>query len=199
MKRAACVSLAAACMVVPTVNAQFETVLIDFDDQPGGINPPVITDGMFSEHAVFSTSSDSVLLIFAGAGFVGGSGPNTLTAALSQQASVFDSDIYIDFTVAANNVSLNVLADNERGVVANLMVTHAGGTSTIDVIGNANISDAMPIDLAAFTDVTRIELVNITDEFGLSIDDLVFDVPVPAPGALAVLGLAGLVCGRRRA
>lgn len=193
--RLAVVAIAAAGSLA---GAQFQTITIDFDDQIGGFNPPALTDGMFSPHATFSTTSDSVLLIFEGSGFVGGSNPNNLTAALSQQASDFDSDIFIDFPVAANAVSLDVLADNDSGVIANLVVTHAGGTDSIDVIGNGDFTDKVPMDLSLYTDVTRIELVNITDEFGLSIDNLVFDVPVPAPGSLALLGAAGLLAPRRR-
>ena len=190
--------IVAGATLVPAVSAQLQTVTINFDDQPGGIAPPALTDGLFSPHATFSTADDSVLLIFAGAGFVGGSAPNVLTAALSQTAADFDSDIYIDFTVAANNVSLLVVADNDVGFIGSLMVTHhAGGISQLDLFGNGDITDGIPLDLSQFRDVTRIQLVTIADEFGLAIDNLVFDVPVPAPGALAVLGVAAAAGVRR--
>jgi len=175
-----------------------ETVTIDFDDLQGGFAPPVETDGLFSQHATFSTEQDHVLLVFSGAGFVGGSNPNTLTAAESVDASTFDSDIYVDFTVAVQNLSLDILSDNQTGLIGSLVVDHAGGSDVLSVTGDGNISTPMPTDLSGYIDVTRIELIDVTDEFGLSIDNLTFDVPVPAPGVLATLGLGGLAASRRR-
>lgn len=190
------VGLAAAAALAS--GGMYQTVTIDFDDLQGGIAPPVETDGMFSDFATFSTQADHVLLVFSGGGFVGGSDPNVLTAAESVDASSFDSDIYVDFTDPVRNLTFDVLADNDAGVVAQVLVAHAGGTNTIDVVGNANINDAVAIDLTAYTDVSRIELFNITDEFGLSVDNFVFDTLVPAPGTLAGLGLVGLAATRRR-
>ncbi len=175
----------------------YETVTIDFDDQAGGI-PPVQTDGMFSPHATFSTESGHVLLIFSGAGVVGGSNPNVLTAAESTTASSYDSDIYVDFAVPVQNFSLDILSDNDSGMIANLLITHSGGTDMLDVFGNGDFSDPIPTDLTQFTDVTRLELVHITDEFGLSMDNLVFDVPVPAPAGAVMFSLAGIAAMRRR-
>jgi hypothetical protein len=189
---AACIASAASA------GAPFQTVTVDFDDQAGGI-PPVVTDGDFSPFVTFTTSQDSVLLIFSGAGVVGTSSPNTLTAALSPDAAVYDSDIYMDFTMPVNNLSLNIAADNDSGVIADLVVTHSLGMTTLDVIGNGNLSDPIPVDLSAYIDVESVQLINITDEFGLAIDDLVFDVPIPAPATLAVLlGVAGIGRSRRR-
>ncbi|MEZ6162930.1 MAG: hypothetical protein R3B67_00665 [Phycisphaerales bacterium] len=192
---------ASAAIAVVTLSANagiYQTVTVDFDDQPGGFNPPAVTDGLFSPFVTFSTQANHVLLIFNGAGFVGGSNPNTLTAAESISASDFNSDIYMDFTDAAQNVSLDILSDNDSGVIAAINVFHAGGMSTVDIVGNGNFSDAIPTDLSSFVDVTRIELVDITDEFGLSIDNLTFDAPVPSPGTIALLGLAGLTSTRRK-
>ena len=175
----------------------YQTVTIDFDDLAGGF-PPVQTDGLFSPHATFSTQEGHVLLVFAGAGVVGGSNPNTLTAAESVDASTFDSDIYIDFANAARNVSIDILSDNDSGVVAGLRVIHGGGIAELDIVGNGDFSDPIPTDLSAYSDVTRIELFGITDEFGLSIDNLVFETLVPTPGAVAMFGLAGWMGLSRR-
>jgi hypothetical protein len=44
------------------------------------------------------------------------------------------------------------------------------------------------------------DTVVIKDPFGANtlIDDLYFGPPIPAPGALAILGLAGLMCSQKR-
>lgn len=174
-----------------------QTVTVNFDDQQGGF-PPVVTDGLFSPYATFSTTQDSVLLIFNNSSFVGGTDPNNLSAATSPAGPSFDSDIYIDFNLAVQNLSFNILADNDVGLIALLNVHHGGGLEVVEVIGNGNFNDAVALDLSAYADVTRVELVNVTDEFGLSIDDLVFDYPVPAPATAALLALAGAANTRRR-
>lgn len=197
MNRFACLAGLAVASAA-AMGGVLETVTIDFDDLQGGFAPPVETDGLFSQHATFSTEQDHVLLVFSGAGFVGGSNPNTLTAAESVDASTFDSDIYVDFTVAVQNLSLDILSDNQTGLIGSLVVDHAGGSDVLSVTGDGNISTPMPTDLSGYIDVTRIELIDVTDEFGLSIDNLTFDVPVPAPGVLATLGLGGLAASRRR-
>jgi hypothetical protein len=174
-----------------------QDILVDFDDQAGGI-PPIETDGTFSDHVTFSTSDNNILMIFEGAGFVGGSSPNILTAGISTTTDNFNADIYMDFSVAANNVSLDVVSDNDSGAVAMLGVFHSGGFTELNVVGNGNFTDAIHMDLSSYSDVTRVELFGITDEFGLGIDNLALTVPVPAPATLAILGLSGLASSRRR-
>jgi hypothetical protein len=174
-----------------------QDIIVDFDDQIGGI-PGVVTDGMFSDHVTFSTNDFHSMVIFAGAGVVGGTNPNSLTSVDVANGSLFNGDIYMDFTVAANNVSLDILADNEAGIIAGLLVSHSGGDSMVDVIGNGDFSDSVFMDLSSFMDITRIELVDITDEFGLGIDNLNFTVPVPTPNTLALLGFGALAGTRRR-
>lgn len=174
-----------------------QDVIIDFDDLLGGL-PPVETDGLFSELATFSTNDNNILMIFAGAGFVGGSGPNTLAAGISTTADNYNGNIYVDFTYESNNLTLDILSDNDSGNVAMLNIHHAGGLSFMDVVGNGDFTDPIAMDLTMFTDVTRIELVGINDEFGLTMDNLSFSVPVPAPSTLALLGLGGLFASNRR-
>lgn len=190
-------SLTALAIAAPALAGVVTPVLVDFDDQPGGL-PPVMTDGSFNEHVSFSTNDPNMLLIFSGGGFVGGSPPNILTAGISPTTDTFDGDIYMDFTVAANNLSIDVVSDNDSGMVASMGIFHAGGFDELDVIGNGDFTDVMHMDLSNFQDITRLELFAITDEFGLGIDNLAFDVPVPTPSTLAMLGLGGLAAARRR-
>jgi hypothetical protein len=158
--------------------------LVDFDDQPGGI-PPIITDGSFNEHVSLSTNDPNMLLILSGAGFVGGSPPNILSAGISPTTENFNGDIYMDFTVAANNVSIDVVSDNDAGMVASMGIFHSGGSDELDIIGNGDFTDVINMDLSNFQDITRFELFSITDEFGLGIDILAF-------------GMMGVAATRRR-
>lgn len=193
------ISATLICIAACTAQAGvFQTVTVDFDDQPGGFAPPIETDGLFSSDVTFSTDAGNILMIFSGAGVVGGSPPNTLTAGESTSTSVFDGDIYMDFPVAAQSVSLDILSDNDSGVIASLNVIHSGGSTLMDVVGDGDFTTAIGMDLSAFSDVTRIELFGITDEFGLSIDNLIFNVPIPAPGSLALFGIGSIAAVRRR-
>ncbi len=196
MKAVSLLAVIGACSLAASAGVT-QDVLVDFDDQLGGI-PPIETDGTFSDHVTFSTSDNNILMIFEGAGFVGGSSPNILTAGISTTTDNFNADIYMDFSVAANNVSLDVVSDNDSGVVAMLGVFHAGGFTELDVVGNANFTDVIHMDLSSYFDITRVELFGITDEFGLGIDNLALTVPIPTPATLAILGLSGLVTSRRR-
>jgi len=190
-------ALALTALAITSMTSLGDVVVVDFDDQAGGI-PPIQTDGMFSEHVSFSTNDPNMLLIFSGAGFVGGSPPNILTAGLSPTAENFNGDIYMDFAVAANDLSIDVVSDNDSGVVAMMGIFHAGGFDELNVVGNGDFSDVMHMDLSDFEDITRLELFAITDEFGLGIDNLEFDVPVPAPSSLALLAIGGFAGARRR-
>ncbi|WP_425038610.1 VPLPA-CTERM sorting domain-containing protein [Primorskyibacter sp. S187A] len=59
-------------------------------------------------------------------------------------------------------------------------------------------------DLTAFSNVTRIEVVNVTDGAGLVCDDCGYDftatapVPLPAGGLLMLTALGGVAALRRK-
>ncbi len=195
MKSALLLLTVGACVQVAQAGVT-QDVLVDFDDQLGGI-PPIETDGQFSEHVSFGTDDNNILMIFEGAGFVGGSSPNMLTAGISTTTDTFNGDIYMDFTVAANNLSFDILADNSSGVIAMLGIFHSGGFTELNVTGNGNFTDPIEIDLSAYSDVNSVELFAISDEFGLGIDNLAFTVPVPTPSTFAIIGLSGLLASRR--
>lgn len=190
-------ALLAAISMTSTAGIATQDIMVDFDDQIGGL-PGAPTDGMFSEYVTFSTDpAEHMLVILSGAGFVGGSNPNALSA-LDSAADSYDGDIYMDFTSAVQNVSFDVLADNDQGIIAFIAVTHADDVSFYDVIGNGDISDPISFDFSDLIDVTSIELYGISDSFGLAVDNLAFTVPVPAPSAFAMIGMGLLTASRRR-
>lgn len=188
--------LLAAFSMTATAGIPTLDIMVDFDDQVGGL-PGAPTDGMFSEYVTFSTDPDHSLVILSGAGFVGGSNPNALSSIDFDQKN-YNGDIIMEFTSAVNNVSFDVLADNDFGTVATIAVSHADDISYFDVIGNGDITDPVSFDFGDLIDVTAIELYGINDSFGLAIDNLTFSVPVPAPGSVALLGLGLMTAPRRR-
>jgi hypothetical protein len=180
-------------------------VVINFDDQLGGL-PPVVNSGDFSPYATFSTTPGSVLLIFSGAGVTGTSSPNAMSAAATPDTGPYDSDFFVDFTNPVNNFSFLISSDNDSGSIASVRVFTAvsGGTpaDTVDVVGNANLTDPISIDLTSHVDITRVEVVNIDDEFGLSYDDLNFRTEmlgIPEPSTmLSLLIGAGCLFAKRK-
>jgi MYXO-CTERM domain-containing protein len=67
------------------------------------------------------------------------------------------------------------------------------------IIAPSTGTTAVAMDFTAYSDVARFEIRNVTDNAGFAIDRIVIDtVGVPAPGAIALLGLAGLAGRRRR-
>lgn len=189
----------AQVLVISPAGAGIVDVVINFDDQTGNI-PPVVNSGDFNPYATFSTTAGSQLVVFSGAGVTGTSSPNSMTATDDPTNGPYDSDFFVDFTNPVNNFSFLISSDNDPGTIATLRVfTSASGgapADTVDVVGNGNLSDAIPFDLSSHADVTRIEVINIVDKFGLSYDDLSFrteEIGVPEPSTTISL-LIGACC-----
>jgi hypothetical protein len=178
---------------------------INFDDVPGGLPPVALPANYGSPQATFSTEAGAQLLVFSGAGTVGTSAPNNLTAGFDPANFPYDADLYVDFSPPANDLTFRIAADNSTGVIAGVRVFHGGGSlATLDVVGNGNLADPILMDLTAYQNVIRLEVVNITDEFGLSYDDfLVAPIPEPTSAVLAlgmwfVVARMGRRCARER-
>ena len=170
------------------VSSSLFAASIHFDDLEGGLNPPLPLPANASPYANFSTEAGAQLLVFSGAGTVGGSNPNTLTAGVNPSAFPYDSDVYVDFTHPVNELTFSVLSDNDSGNIAKVRVFTAGTfEAELDVVGDGNFSTPITIDLTSFADITRLEIADIIDEFGLSYDDFEFDNPVPEPSSFALL------------
>lgn len=163
--------------------------LEDLFPPPGEVPDAAPLPENVSPHATFSTEPGAGLYYFSGGNAVGSSPPNNITAAVNPDAFPFSSDLYVDFTAPVNNLSLAVSSDNDSGKIAEIAVHHFAGMTTLDVEGNGDTSDAIPIDLSGFTNVTRIEVINVTDTFGLSYDDFRFvpAIVIPEPSSMAIL------------
>lgn len=111
-------------------------------------------------------------------------------------------DTYIDFTNPVKNLTFWAIEANAAGHTADFNVFVNGAfAATVPFISAGGSLHNEFVDLWAFTNVTRLEIVNIlnnpTSENGIGWDTFSFEV-VPAPGAAALLALGGLVAVRRR-
>ena len=118
-------------------------------------------------------------------------------------------DTFLDFTNPVNNLTFWVIQLDTIGKVAEFNVYENNVlTATIDLIGpgsggeGAGFVDEF-IDLSLYSNVTRLEIVNITsipEEGGIGLDQFSFDVVVPIPPAIYLFGsgLLGLIGLARR-
>lgn len=130
------------------------------------------------------------------------SGVNTIGPA--GYGLAFYENLYVDFAVPVWDLSFFSGADDNAGVQATINV-HEGGVfaGVVPLIGDGDPTPDLH-DLSGFTNVTRIEIVDVTDPGGIVYDDFSYtyargDVPLPAGGwlllsALAVMGLRRLKC-----
>ncbi|HZW09885.1 MAG TPA: hypothetical protein VFF69_08270 [Phycisphaerales bacterium] len=110
-------------------------------------------------------------------------------------------DTYVDFTNPVNDLSFWAIEANVAGVTAQFNVFENGALSgTVDLVSSGGIGNNEFVDLSSFSNVTRVEIVNILNdagnENGIGWDTFRFTV-IPAPGALAAIALA-LIFTRRR-
>ena len=112
-------------------------------------------------------------------------------------------DLYMDFTESVSGLSFSINIDNDVGVIG-VAEAFSGAISlgTQNIIGDGIISTVENVDLSAFSNVTRVQVTNITDNGGFGYNNIQFTTgAVPEPSALALLGLSafGIAARRRRA
>ncbi|KAA0214536.1 MAG: PEP-CTERM sorting domain-containing protein [Leptolyngbya sp. PLA3] len=110
-------------------------------------------------------------------------------------------DTYVDFTNPVNNLMFWAIEANFAGHTADFNVYENGVfAGTVALVSAGGGGNHQLVDLSSFSNVTRLEIVNILDdviqENGIGWDAFSFDV-VPAPGTLMLAGV-GLIGIRRR-
>jgi hypothetical protein len=117
----------------------------------------------------FSSDSGHSNTTLSMASAFGGSPPNLICT----QSCVYDT--YIDFTRPARDVQFKALGVNDTGKVFAVRVHRAGQPITrIEFTGQGQTHVPLPVDLSALGDITRLELVEITDGYGVGWDDFSF-------------------------
>lgn len=174
--------------------------LQDLFPPPGEVPESAPLPSGYSPFATFSTDPGAGLHYFSGGHAVGSSAPNNITAAVNPDAFPYDENLYVDFVAPVNNLSFTVSSDNDSGKIATVRAFYAGSLSVeLDVLGNGDPTDAIDVDLSGYQDVTRIEVIDITDTYGLSYDDFKFSPnAIPEPATMSLLAVCLLVAGLRR-
>jgi hypothetical protein len=167
-------------------------VTIDFDSLAVGTT---VAD-QFPEATFSSVAGQEVATIsFAS----GNSPPNSICTRAVGGALNCDQELIVDFTDAVFNLSFAVVGDNNPGTqaVVDVYVNFLLDT-TVDIVTTGDFS-AAPMDLSAFSGVTRIVIRDVTDFAGLSFDDFNFNVvPEPSTALLLTSGLVALAVRRRQ-
>jgi hypothetical protein len=123
-------------------------------------------------HATFSSDPGCACQASDAAGMAA-SAPNYIftyyTCPNGASASVF-----VDFDVPVHELSFKGVGVNGAAKVATLRVTNDEGVQTVDMVGQGDPTTPVQVDLTKFQHVTRLEIVDVNDDYGMGFDDFVF-------------------------
>ena len=173
------------CVTIPDCSASAVTI-IDFDELTDG---DVVTN-QFQE-ATFSSSAGNVNSVAATA--FTHTPPNFICTGPAGGSINCVEDTFVDFTNAVDSLTFWAIGVCGVGTVAevNVFVGDVFDT-TVDIVGLGDQLTPFMVDLSSFSNVTRIELVNITDLFGIGWDTFSFSVMTELPCDLNGDGIVGI-------
>jgi hypothetical protein len=174
-----------------------DPITIDFDSLATG----VVVTNQYAE-ATFSAPAGSDNLTVALA--AGSSQPNVIATEPTGGPPDGTRDTYVDFPCPVGSLSFSAVAVNNVGTVANVNVYTSGAlAATLPITGAGTPAVPVRVDLTSFNNVTRVELVGITDAGGMGWDDFVFCLGSSASwtnygtGFSGTLGVPSLVAQNR--
>ena len=191
------ITLAASIALALAGSTSAQSVVIDFD----GLASSTVVTNQYPE-ATFSSSAGNQNTAFISPS--AHSIANILCSGSTSAGIDCLQDTYIDFTNPVKNLTFWAIEANVAGVTAQFNVFESGSLSaTVDLlvpVGGAGNNEF--VDLSAFTNVTRLEIVNIlndpNNENGIGWDTFSFRVvPTPGTAVLAGFGALGLMSRRR--
>lgn len=158
-------------IAIAAAPAAASTVVLDFDSLPAATIVTTQYPGV-----TFSSSPGFVNTTTAQAATLGTSPPNFICTGSSATNINCVQPTYIDFASRVQQLHFVGTGINSTGPVAtvNIFVDFVMAAS-VSVIGAGNPNVAVPVDLTAYTNVTRIEITNINDPGGIGWDDFTFE------------------------
>ena len=203
---AACSLAVALCSA--TAAAQPTSLLIHFDELA---DAELITDQYDALGIRFSGPDGFIIWVNGGAANIAASRPNSIcTGPGPAEDGLFcGGDTFVDFDTPVNGLSFSVVGSNSSGVVAQVRVIGSTGAllGTVDVLGSGVrlVPPPILVDLGAFQNIRRIEIVNDdVDLAGLGYDDFrltpapeITSAPEPAPATLTAAGATLLAVAAR--
>ena len=192
------ISRVVSALALACVGACAQATVIGFEDLGNvGSSGPVITNQYAG--VVFSSAGGMVNRVSSQGGI--GDGLNFLCTATSSINCT--GETVLDFTSAVSGVSFLAVGDDSQGVTAQVDVWVNGQLAgTEDVLTDGIFNTTQLVNLAGYSNVTRVRIHSITDAGGLGWDNFSFTagntVPEPQTAALVLAALAGLGLARLR-
>jgi hypothetical protein len=139
-------------------------VTLDFDELAGGVK---VAD-QYAQHVTFSTNGTAMYVLVGAQGY--GSSPPNFICPTYQCAH----DMYLAFARPVSQLVFNAIGVNNSGPVASMRIFVADAlAATVPIMGQGNDTIPVRVEISQ-ANVSRLEIVNITDSSGLGMDDLTF-------------------------
>jgi hypothetical protein len=162
-----------------------DPITIDFDSLGAAVQ-------VTNQYPEATFSSDAGFANWTDLQSAGNSPPNALATGPDTGGVDGLHDTFVDFTRPVVALTFHAIGVDATGPVASVNVYVNGALAgTVAVNGVGDPLTPVKVDLTAFHDVTRIELVGITDPNGLAWDDFVFGIDSPASWANYGVGFPG--------
>jgi len=194
MKRYSMIVTALAGVVGVLVTSGAWADIIDFDN----LADDTVISSQYPQ-ATFSSSAGNVN--FAIMHHVNHTPPSILCTGPVGGSQNCVEDTYIDFTLPVTDLTFWAIQANVAGVTAQFNVFENDAfAAAIDLVSSGGDPNNEFVDLSSFSNVTRLEIVNILiepAENGMGWDTFTF-TPIPEPATLSLLALGGLLAIRRR-
>ncbi|HLO87606.1 MAG TPA: PEP-CTERM sorting domain-containing protein [Nostocaceae cyanobacterium] len=171
-------------VLATTTSTPAQAAVINFDSLP---SETTVTN-QYPE-VTFSSEPGFEVAAFPVAAFYGSSSPNVIAVRNLNGSLDANRNLFVDFSQAVNNLSFLVVGNNTNGSSALIDIfTTTGFAGQVNLVTDGNVLSPDLINLASFTNITRISINSITDVGGIGYDDFKFEVSsatsVPEPATL---------------